>query len=72
MQIYGDSVQTEYGRRKVKKMRVVTLYALDVQELDEIVDDFVIDRIIYNIIYQEARTGWKADIFYNEIEDLKI
>lgn len=52
-------------------MRVVTLYALDVQKLDEIVDDFVIDKIVYDVIYSEARTGWKAKIFYNEIEDLR-
>ena len=50
-------------------MYIETLYAKSLDELDQLVDEFTTDRIVYDVNYIELRLGWQAHIFYDDIPE---
>ena len=48
-------------------MQIETIHAGDPEELDRLVDEFMTDKIIYNVRFQKLRSGWEAHIFYDDI-----
>lgn len=51
------------------KMQVETLQSCDIEELYFMVDKFTTGRITYDVIYLKVRTGWQANIFYDDINE---
>lgn len=39
------------------------------EELDQLVDKFTTDKIIYDIKYQQLNLGWDVHIFYDDIPE---
>ncbi len=50
-------------------MYIETLYAKSLEELDRLVDEFMTDRIVYDVNYMEVGINWQADIFYDDITE---
>lgn len=50
-------------------MCIETLHAVCLEELDQLVDEFTIGKIIFDVSYQEVGTSWQANIFYDDIID---
>lgn len=52
-------------------MYIETLYAKSLDELDRIVEEFTTDRIIYDVNYMEVGMDWQANVFYDDITEIK-
>ena len=48
-------------------MYVKSFYSRDISYLDELVQNFIINKIVYDIQYEQFTRGWQADIFYDDI-----
>lgn len=48
-------------------MYIETLWAKSLEELDLLVDEFMTDRIVYDVNYMEVGINWQANIFYDDI-----
>ncbi|MDE6539360.1 MAG: hypothetical protein K2K66_04155 [Ruminococcus sp.] len=52
-------------------MYIETIHVRSLEELDRLVDEFLTDRIIYEIIPQQLHIGWDVHIFYDDITENK-
>ncbi|MDE6501271.1 MAG: hypothetical protein K2L10_04240 [Ruminococcus sp.] len=52
-------------------MQIETLYATNYEELEYIVNKFIIDKIIHDVKYQNFGIYWQAYIFYDDIIENK-
>ncbi|MDE6780946.1 MAG: hypothetical protein K2J40_05755 [Ruminococcus sp.] len=50
-------------------MQIETIHARYIEELDRFVDEFTMDKIIYDVRFQKLRSGWDAHIFYDDIPE---
>lgn len=48
-------------------MQIETIHAGDIEELDHLVNEFMTDKIIYDVRFQKLRSGWDVHIFYDDI-----
>ena len=52
-------------------MQIETIHGRNFEELYWLVDEFITDKIIYDIKYQQLNLGWDAHIFYDDITENK-
>lgn len=52
-------------------MNIATIHVKSLEELDRIVEEFSIGKIIYEIIPQQLHMGWDVHIFYDDAEEVK-
>ncbi|MDE5557866.1 MAG: hypothetical protein K2J32_09315 [Ruminococcus sp.] len=50
-------------------MHIETIHGRSLEELDRLVDEFTIDKIIHEIIPQQLHIGWDVHIFYDDIQE---
>lgn len=52
-------------------MNIETIHVKSLEELDRTVEEFSIDKIIYEIIPQQLHMGWDVHIFYDDAKEVK-
>ncbi len=50
-------------------MCVKSFYSRDISYIEELVQNFILNKIVYDVQYEHLRRGWQADIFYDDITE---